>query len=531
MPPKPLEFEGRKELRQTFADIQKAQKSIEFYNAKIAKNDPFSPKTIRASYNELTKWNKIEREKVKLLTENDKAIERLVKHEKEYSRVSVEGIRIQKEKMSRTGYRSLLRSELQKGRASADELSEGLQDVRKKSNSQPMFDLSRVVRMWAAASAAFTGANMAAGVNRMQSEKLYALANPGELGSTFSAYGKTWKSGRYAPGVTEQQDNMLTRRHATPLGQNPLSTINAIMGRTGADTWETARQLSLSGGSNKRGSWEWMDTGTVAGALSGVGAMSMGQMQGLKSAAVRGGGDVSGDYLADTMAKAVALGLTGGRPGEFADSIKSLMEAAQATAGNTDPEKFKETMWLINNTGKSYTQGARGEQIGLGMQASLLNPGGGIAGRMMSLRAVGFGAVPGMSYFDAWKAQHGGLTPEIEQNVLKYFRQGGNKEASIMALTNWSNGKINPDQAEALLFSTMGGKYVKGGVGTLAEHMSRGTELTEAASAASKISGGKSKAEDDIQRVTGQGLTKTLNKLSDVLWELKQEVVKMNADG
>ncbi|VVB53205.1 Uncharacterised protein [uncultured archaeon] len=169
---------------------------------------------------------------------------------------------------------------------------------------------------------------------------------------------------------------------------------------------------------------------------------SMEQIKGYKSTGVRGGTNPTAIDLTRVFADAFEMGMTGLRAGEYMDTIRELNEAAQRTAGNTDPESFRKTIKEINSTGSAALQGVRGGTFAQNLQEAITNPGGGIAGKLFMLRAAGFKG----NLYDAMMTQAQGLTPEMLSSISKNLpknRQG------VMALASMMPGGVEKNLVQA----------------------------------------------------------------------------------
>ncbi len=180
-------------------------------------------------------------------------------------------------------------------------------------------------------------------------------------------------------------------------------------------------------------------TGEAASALrfSKMGA-SIDQYAGLKGAAIRGGKDTGEAQLTRIMSSAVAQGFSGVRTGEFMDAIKSVVDATQQTASNTDVDKMTTTMESLAASGNPMLMGQRGAAVAQQLGAGMTNPGGGIAGKMFMLRAMGFGR--GSNYYQAQFRAEEGPTPQNVQSVLaEAHRMGMDYESTNLALQSVFN--------------------------------------------------------------------------------------------
>jgi hypothetical protein len=148
------------------------------------------------------------------------------------------------------------------------------------------------------------------------------------------------------------------------------------------------------------------------------------------------------------MAEAVTVGMTGVKSGDFIDSVNRMADVTLKTAGSVDVGRIADTMAAAARLNRSSLQGEQGAANMATLQTSLLNPGGGIAGKMLSLQAGGFGT----STWDVLKAQRnleGGLTQQSVGTVFGALR--GKGEAGYAALREITHGGISANVAKDML--------------------------------------------------------------------------------
>jgi hypothetical protein len=452
-----VNYSDERQFKRTFQSIQKAQKEIDFFNKKISRNDPFSPKAIRESYKEINRWNKFEDRRLKLLSQNERIMRDLAKIDKSYvselkkeGEVSEKGIRAQAalnrlrpELRSRRGWNSLLKSRMNEGRASADMLATGMQGQGTISTRERGLS-SRLTNAGISAAIAAAIRNVTAGWGAAKAEQRYAeIAGAGELGGVKVDPVK----GPYKfVGHRDYYLRTANRKRLTDW-TSPEAKLLRSQGLTAANPMETAARLRSSGSAHV-GPWEAITEGIVGSVMHAQGRMDESQMLGYKTIARRGGTDTQASNLVSIAAQAAKLGLTGARPGEYLDTMTSLMEAAQQTAANTDPKKFEESIWKINATGSPSLQGALGGQMAQSIQAGLLKPGGGPAGNLLVLRAMGFGS--GKSLTEATMAAEEGLTPENLDRVREMFKGVKNRDYALWAFKSMFGTSLS--RAKELLY-------------------------------------------------------------------------------
>jgi len=304
-------------LKKTFGDIEKAQKSIDFYNTKIAKHDPFSARNIQASKNAMLTWNKVERDKNKLLEENDKWIKKLSEDAKQYNKqlkttaeVDVKQVAtlkekislIRKEQKSRGGYQSLIQRKIMRGNDASSQLQNDMGIIETVGAGAAEGGAAG-----AAAAAAYAAAkkllksSVVSGWNTLRGKTSYAMyADPGELGgrAVDPVTGKPafWRDGseRFYGDLDEGpasggggEYNRENKRFGSLLGvrTGQALTLNQLE-LTQEDVWNTAAGLrgagireSLSGAGS---------SGYAAAVLNAQGRLGVEQSFGLKSAAATG---------------------------------------------------------------------------------------------------------------------------------------------------------------------------------------------------------------------------------------------------
>jgi hypothetical protein len=177
-------------------------------------------------------------------------------------------------------------------------------------------------------------------------------------------------------------------------------------------------------------------------ALGQVG-VSENQMGDLFRTSVRGGNadGISSDSQKAMFAEAVTVGMQGVRSGEFYDSITRIASATERTANKVDMNQVSSLMTSMAATGNQALMGDRGGNIAEQLTGSMLNPGGGVAGKLLMLRAAGFGKMTSkfgkphiMNKFEAQMVLEQGVTPEFLSNMTGMLG-GSNKEMSAMAFS------------------------------------------------------------------------------------------------
>lgn len=521
-----------KKLKQTFADIQRAQKNIDFFNQKIAKNDPFSRKNLRESTESLTRWNRIEKEKNAQLRENVKNLELLARKEKDYQRILQMGNRvgagyatmqntledIKHKRAVLQGWQNNLTGNLRAGRVSADQLRKGLAGgVEGETSGIWGAVASKLGNLGLALAIAGAKQSVTGAFAVEKSMRDYSMIAPGELGGRRKEPVYHWGQGK-TPGYWDWYygDRSRFDQKADMEEQAREQKRLNFLGFMPTDTAEAAYRLRMTGGT-QGGYGGWHREAARALTLSKLG-MPLETSIGLKATAVAGGANVGKDYLADVFAKAVSVGLTGGRVGQFAESIDNLQKSAQLTADNTDPEKFKEVMYMFNRTGAPSLMAERGGRAAIGLQNALLNPGGGVAGQLISLKAAGFGK--GNDYIGALETLSGGLTPEVLKNLLPMFRGAG--RVGALGLSTYTKGALSLPQAKALLAGNKKGLVEAFGTErlpgeTLEQYAARNIEASLVAAAGAGL--------DASWKDLVSKATLAINRLVAVLGHFHQQVV------
>lgn len=200
---------------------------------------------------------------------------------------------------------------------------------------------------------------------------------------------------------------------------------------------------------------------TTAQAITRMSGVEFGEAAGLMGTMSRGGinlQDPKGKKeLERIFSSATAAGLDKSRFGEQVVGIAGLLERqGGATAGDLSATGVSALAAMLGASGKSGLQGARGMAVMDSLDQMIRGPGGGEAGKVLALQAMGWGKPGGTSsLYDAEKRLERGLTGEGGvQNLMDLFaeteRQHGGGERQIMALQQLSGGKLTKDQLEAV---------------------------------------------------------------------------------
>jgi hypothetical protein len=205
----------------------------------------------------------------------------------------------------------------------------------------------------------------------------------------------------------------------------------------GYDPMETAAQAAAMSRATGRGNQ------VVEGQqFARAGMLDMGQatsFMGLQARGGQGSAESKRD-LEQILTNAFANGLEKGRFGEYLEGLTSLVEGAQGrTAGNVTGAEYARSLSILDSSGQSGLQGARGSKVLSQLEQGFMS-GGGAAGKAMSLSAMGFGTPGGTtSYYEAMKQMQQGFAGEKGSgNMMKMlqnlkYRYGGNSESAVMA--------------------------------------------------------------------------------------------------
>lgn len=440
------------QLLKMYRETTKTLGQISFFKEKINRGEKFSSREIKEAHKWIQKQITLEQKSLDLIQKTEKTLK------------SIAALRQKLSKTEHPGsfqYKELLEAK------KAENTLRGTQNVLRGATRQAhdaasgwkLGDTEQPEQMSGLRMAAFRG------VNSLTSAILAVT-----VASAYENAKKGWKSNRTlanfsligAPGELGGLDT--TRK--TP--RNPRGTPYGMYTYEGPDgqkatldkemrdnMWVQGVDRSFDPSERLRAFYGLRETGgtTSFGEAANALAMtrmgySMEQIKAFKSTGVRGGTNPTAIDLTRVFADAFEMGMTGLRSGEYMDTIRELNEAAQKTAGNTDPEEFRKTIKEINSTGSAALQGARGGAFAQRLQESLINPGGGVAGRLFMLRAAGFKG----NLYDAMMTLSGGLTKPMLDSIKDKLPKNhlGVLQLSTMMGDTWGY----QSQAHELLLGT-----------------------------------------------------------------------------
>lgn len=249
----------------------------------------------------------------------------------------------------------------------------------------------------------------------------------------------------------ENKQYMWTARINRDFNQSARWQMRGRLGGTGiaVNPEEAANALAMTGMGYSAEQIEAYRKTAIAG---GVGSADKTPYNPLQVFHEQNKADYLSKHLTRIFSDGVQLGMSGLTRGEYMDSIRGLEEAAQKTAAHTDPEEFRKVMKIINAQGGPAFYGARGGEFAQGLAGGLLNPGGGIAGKLLSLRIAGFKG----DYFGSQVQLGQGLDIRNKEGIDRVF--GGlakyAPEAAAMGLKAWSGNAISEEKAFEYLTKT-----------------------------------------------------------------------------
>jgi hypothetical protein len=412
-------------LKKAYDLILKSQKSIVFFNEKIQRGDPFSPKSLRDSKRALDTWNSSQDKANKILEKNrlirSKISDELKRQEKLLARQGgPQGFQqdlfteLRKADKTRAGYESL-----QNVIDSTNAIKGNLARAKMASRGPKVFGIPYNNNT-------LSGAVVGAEIGLAEQVTLGGLKNAFQSALMTRDMALMTRPGEMSRTAGQESKALLARSFAAAnynaLGAAGINPGIDIMRRQ-AELYSTSGLAGMTG----EGGFN-----TAANALlmekMGMGSQNMSTLAETvgKGVTFKNTVGISLDEKArNIFADAVNLGIGGSRKGEFMATVNNLTAAAQQTAKNTDVDQFAKVMTTINaiggNTNTAGLQGTNAGQIAMNMQNALLNPGGGIAGQIMMMRSTGF-----KGNITEWrKTLEKGLTDSMLDNIRKNF--GGAK--------------------------------------------------------------------------------------------------------
>lgn len=230
-------------------------------------------------------------------------------------------------------------------------------------------------------------------------------------------------------------------------GNEAAAQINTMARATGVTG---ARELQQGMRSSGMGEGE---VGETFGALRAAGFSFAGGGKDMSGASTKAGSQ-GGRELAKIIGLGTYSGLEKGRVPEFVKGVSQLVTAQFATAGGkVDAAAIAGQLAALGKVGGVGFQGQRGVEMMGKLNDTITNPGGGEWGKMLMLRAEGYGArTNGQGLYGATKAMEKGIRDpaNVERMMAQLDREGRDPHTRNMMGEAMSSGQIKLEQWEQL---------------------------------------------------------------------------------
>lgn len=376
-----------KDIQRAFKSVMKSQQELSFFQQKLNKKDPFSPKNLRDSQKALDSWSKVFDNVNKVVARNnsilDMAIQRREKLMDLNTKLGRSAARdAQVERMSqvikvRSGAKSLNQA-ANKTESSAQGIAGGIASLLE---DDPETALVGFALQGAEAMKDFIMDSFAKGwANAKAMRDFSLLVKPGTLGGV-DKFGRPYGRRDIAGSVYQDWADMFNNRDLSALGFDATALINRrseLAGSTGvvASAGLAANTLRLNKMGIDEGSIERMGLGIQAGQAGDIRSNQF------------------NEALQRTFKTGMALDFNTPRMREFFNSVISMQASMQKTAVNTSFEEARQSMAFINAIGKqqgaSALLGGRGGNFAQALAAGIGHPGGGVAGELLQMQMFGF---------------------------------------------------------------------------------------------------------------------------------------------
>ncbi len=444
------------EVQKAFREVLKSQQKLASFQSQLNRKDPLSKKSFKDSQKALGEWQKtLDKATVAMRNNNivyDAAIkkrEKLIQLNKELGKSQarnneidrLSGI-INKRRGSKSLEAEVDRTDIMAGNVASRAQAPGNGAYGSLMAGANAWLIAKMGQM-------FIGAikqGAAEGWRSVKTTRDYALLTGiGELGGVDPKTNKPY--GRYSAEteINMRKDQIRTDAFLKRIGFKNPGEVRAQQ----TNEYRQAMDLQLDRNPETIASTIALEKmGVSGGTLKGLGR---GIMAGTANPM---GQDRLTPLMQQSFANAMTLGFSAVRTGEFFNSIKDLQEAAQETADNTNPDDFRKSMDVVNaagyNSQSSSLLAGRGGNFALTMQRNMMNPGGGVAGKLMMMKALGFKG----NIIDYMVKQQKGLTPEA---ALAFQRMAGTDQGALML-----SQMLSTPLAPTLAFG-QGGKRTRGG--------------------------------------------------------------------
>lgn len=395
------------QLLKVYRETTKTLGQISFFKEKVNRGEKLTNKEIKDAHKWLQKQVSLEEKSLAILEKTERTLKAITAQRQKLSKAQLQPGSADFQRLAKTretenrlrGTQNLLRGETRMTREGAaglrGQLPAGEQEPGLLQKAAGMFDPETAA---IAALIAFTGKQAKKGWSYQKGLRDYSLmGRAGELGG-IDKYGNPY--GRHTTVLQaeadawEERNNRWTGQLDSDFDRARRFQMRASLRESGAPVSESEAANALA--MTKMGFSEEQITAWRRGAVRGAQDIGTGNRE------------MKYNDLRQVFADAVQLGFSGLRTGEYMDTIRELNESSQKTASNTDPDEFRQTMKEINMVGSAGFMGARGGQVAQILQGALLNPGGGIAGKLLMLRAGGFKG----NYWQTRAQLEQGLTPK-----------------------------------------------------------------------------------------------------------------------
>lgn len=445
-----------KDIQRAFKAVMKSQQELSFFQQKLNKKDPFSPKNLRDSQKALDSWTKVFDGVNKVVSRNnsilDMAIQRREKLMDLNTKLGRSAARdVQIERMSqvvkvRSGAKSLNQAG-QKTQSMASGIAGALEDLGPETGGATF--LAGMALQATDAIKDFVMDSLVMGLKNAKNMRDLSLLTPaGSLGGVDPRTGQTY-------------------------GLRNLATSGDRLLKGG---WQT-RDLFAMGYDTTDISGRGVDLANATGVTPGLGLIAdtlrlnkMGVGQdiinrvggGLQAGQVNQISSESFDRaLNKTFGSGIALNFKStAQMREFYSSVTGLQTMGQKTA-NIDYSTALQTMSYINAVGKATNnpmfRGERASNFAGMLNSGIMNPGGGVAGELINMQMLGFHG----NMMDLFRTRLMGINaPGVLEKIrnMSQSNQGAIAAATTFLnnpqlapiLQDFSKGKVSMSDMKAL---------------------------------------------------------------------------------
>lgn len=447
-----------KDIQRAFRAVMKSQQELSFFQQKLNKKDPFSPKNLRDSQRALGSWSKVFENVNKVASKNNEIMEVAIKRRTDLIRLNERFGRsaardAQIERMAqiirvRRGARSLV-GVANKTEAGAQSLAAGTEGML--AEAGPEGALAAVGAAVAEKAKNFIVDSMMMGfTNALNIRDLSVLTPAGSIGGINPRTGQRYGMKNLGYSLKSLATGPWQTRDLFELGYDPTDV--------------TQRAVELAQGTGVAASpADRTGLNLIADTLRlnkmGVGQDTINNI-GLRLQAGKVG-QVTAKELDDALQSTFKKGMTlnfqsTAQMREFFNSVTSLQALGQRTA-NIDYRTALRTMATINDVDNPMFRGERGFEFAQKLNAGIMHPGGGVAGQLINMQMMGFNGNL-MNYFR--NKMQGVNAPGFLDKLRKMGQTSGGAMAAASMYLN------DPDLAPMIQDFARGkrGSAVLGGV-------------------------------------------------------------------